>query len=432
MRIGLSTLLAAALLLLLPGCRKETDTEAPTIRFIAPGEAFVLSIPDSLTVSVEVSDEQGVKSVWIGLTDVNGVPIAPARSITLDTRSTTVTRTIAVTDERILSGTYTITVRASDGVNERRAFRSVQVLEAPLRLRAVYLTPSAASAPSTLYRVDSTGSIAPWHTQSDISGAVAHGKQQYVVVAGGATAPLQGLPTSSQGSPWQVPNFSALGEVYFLGLCRDQSDDRIYFGTSDGQIKGFTAQGAQTFSANALPGYRSRRLLVLGDRLLSAEYSVNTSERRLVPRAYGSGDAFALFTLDLDVLGMDRLTDQRALLIGTRDGLGVVAEFFLASGSVNDQRTFSEGPVLAAVRINADTWALSLPGRVVRYTRSSNSIAQLSTGTQYTSLAFDQANGVLYGAAGNVITLFSPSTGNVSGTIVAPEDIGGIHPLLNR
>jgi hypothetical protein len=414
------------------GCRKDKDDTPPTVRILVPGNGASISVPDTLTVRVEVSDDRVVRSVVISLNDVNGVPVAPPVTVTVGAPSAVIERDLVVTDERLNSGTYTVTARASDGSNERNAFRSIQVQAAPLRLRAVFITPPFGNQSALVQRLDSTGVMSAFTTVQDLNGAAIDSYHQRLLLAGSASAPLVAIPTAAGAVSWQQPNLNAESIPYFEGLRVDPSDGRIYYCTNDGFIRGFTGTGSQTYTAQALQTFRARRTVVVGERLVSVQQSISLPERRLVTQAYASGALIAQFALDLDVVGMYRRTDQHVLIFGNRDGTGVVQDRNIQEGGSYEPREFPGTAITATVRIDANTWVIALAGQLIRYSHSSNSISPLASGSTATTLAYEAATGTLYAGVDDQLMTLDPLTGAITGSYSIPGGVGRILPLLNR
>ena len=432
MRSAQGLMFMGLLVVLLAACRKERDDQPPTVRILEPGNGFVINVPDTFTVRVEVSDERIVRSVTIALADVNGVPVSPPVTATVDNGSATVVRDLVVSDERLLSGAYTLTARASDGANESRAFRSVQLQAAPLRTRAVFITPPFGQGQAAILRIDSTGAVSTFTTVQDLNGAAIDSHDQHLLLAGGLTAPLVALPTAAGANTWQLPNLNADGLPYFNGLRRDPTDGRFYVATGDGHVRGFTGSGSQTFTGQVLPSFRGLHTVLVGERMATVQRSISLPDTRLVTLARASGALIGQYPLDLEVVDMYRRTDQHALIFGNRDGSGIVQDRNVEQGGGFEPREFPGTPILATVRLDGNNWVIALPGQLVRYAHASNGLTLLASGIDAQALALDAASGALYVGTADAMLTMDPVTGAVLATLPVAGGVGRILPLLNR
>jgi hypothetical protein len=412
--------------LLSASCKKDKDVTPPSIHINLPGAGTVVTVPDTLMVSVHVSDDQVVRTVWISLADDNGVPIAPGVSVQLDAASGEVDRMIIVNNENIVSGTYSLAVRASDGENTSSAFRSVQVLEAPLRLRSIIATPLSGG---TIYRVDSVGTVSPFTDASEITHAAINSRSQELFVAAGSD-PLR-VFSLNNGADWQLPNNGPGGSPYFTSLHTDLQDDRTYISSSDGAIRAFRGGSTPVYTAQALPSSIPYLNASIGDVVLNEQVTNGTAQRKLVNYTYSAGAVLNNDVIDLEVIGIFEYSGDQALIFGNRNGSGVIQLQNVTSGGNLDLSEFTEGQIRAVAQISSNAFTIVLPNRVVRYESQNNSSATLIS-TSATDVAFDEANGSLLIATGQEILVVHPVTGSVVNTILFPITIGRVLPLFNR
>lgn len=425
-----SAWLLALVVLTATACRKEKDDQPPTVEILLPGNSATFAVPGQLLVRATVRDDRQVDNVVFALTDANGSPIAPPVVAQVGSSSATVERELSITDERILSGSYQVNVRAIAGDDQRQAFRSIHVQEAPLRVRAVFIMPPVGSGGSIL-RIDSTGTAGLWGTVGSMSDAAIDSYSQHLYLTDGTHSPLVASPTADWSMPWQVPNVNGENSPYFTSIRVDPADRRLYVGSNDGFIRGYLGQGGQGFTAQAQPGYRPYRSIVVGDRLLTEQRGISFPEQRLAVYTLAAGTFLNHWALEMDLVDMFARTGNTALLFGNRDGDGVVQEHFVHTGGSNDLRVFSGAPIRAVVRLNANSFAIALPGQVVRYDLPGNTALPIAA-ISADALAYEAATGTLYIGTGHELTRADPNTGSISGSASLPGPIGSILPLLNR
>lgn len=433
MGMTLRILALLSLLSLLGGCRKEKDVDPPRVAILLPGNGMSLQVPDTLLVQVEVSDEREVKSLSISLLDQNGVPVAKPITVAVNSESAVITRELAITNERLPSGTYTLSAVASDGENRSSAFRNIQVQAAPLRLRALFIAaPTGSTGTTSITRIDSAGALSEYLTLSEFGGAAIDPTRLYL--AGTFTQALVGIPQTDGVNPITVPNQGPAGTSapFFRGLKVDPADGRFYFGTNDGFIRGLRDNGSVAFVGQSPVGSHSVTTAVVGDRLVSIVRFVALSEFRQVNHAYSSGVVLNQFPVDLEPVFLLARAPQQMLIFGNRNGNGVVQERNVVQGGSFDLRVFSEGPISAVVALDESTAIVAIPGRLVRYSALANSIVVLAQGFTAQALAYENATGALYVGVGNTLFTVDPQTGAQGTTATLPHEVGSILPLLNR
>lgn len=431
MRFEQAALLLAIFGSALPACKKDKDETAPIVRIVAPVAGTIINVPDTFTVRAEVSDENIVKALTIELLDDAGRTIASAGSIPVNNRSGTYAAELRLTDERVLSGAYTIIARASDGENDGRGFLGINVLEAPLRLRSLFLAPSFSTDPVTITRVDSSGNMSTFTSVQDFNGIAVDSYWQHLVVAGSQFAPLQALPTSSGSTSWLVNPSASDHPGQFEAVTVDATDRKVYFASRDGLIRGFTGEGVQQFTAQCLPGHRCERIVAIGNRVSTWQRAIVGGTSRLVTYSI-AGTTLDQIPVEHDHVAFFRRNETSLILFANANGSGSIKDLDISTGASPDLRIFNGEAIRAVVRIDANSFLIALADRLVRFNYPSNSINPITTGISASALAYDPASAVLYVAEGATLSAMDPNTGSVVSTISMGHTIAHILPLLNR
>ncbi|MFN6114714.1 MAG: Ig-like domain-containing protein [Flavobacteriales bacterium] len=436
MNVSRALLYLAAVLLVLSACRKDKDDQdPPTVSFLAPEEGSTLAVPDTFLVSVSVSDNKEVRSVTVQLLNSSGIPVLPAVTRNVNAASALVSIAMVLTSEQLVSGPYSLEVRASDGSNDGRAFRTIYIQGAPWRLRAVYVTsPIAASGNALISRIDSVGQLSTASLSPELGGAAIDARSQLLYTCGTLNGVLLAQQVGPGGSGWTVPNLhSGAGTTpYFLGLRLDPVDGHLYTGTEDGRIRGWTAEGTSTFNATTVTGFLSHSTAVVGGKVISEQVSTGSGQRALVTHAYSSGALLGQFPLDMDVLDMYARNDQNALVFGTRNGLGVIQDRNVDLGGTFEIREFPEGPMHAVAQLNTNTYIIAYGDRLARWSYQTDDLSTLATGITAQALAFEPATGALYVGVGNELRRMDPNTGALVDVTSLQHAAGVILPLRNR
>ncbi len=414
-------------------CRKDRDEDAPKVEILQPGSGFTLQAPETLLVQVQVSDERQVERVTIALNDAAGIPAVPSVSVSVDAPSSTLVRELPVLSERLNTGSYTLSVTASDGTNVRRAFRTINIQAAPLRLRALYIVPPAGHpAPVPVWRIDSTGALSQYLDLSEIGGSAIDADRLYL--AGTTTQGLQGIPQASGSASVNIANQSPAGSTaaFFSGIRVDRSDKLFYYATNDGFIRGLNGGGVQAFTAQSPVDYQSEHTAVVGNTLTSAARHRVLGNWQIITHAMPSGDLLGQFPMDLEPIDLVATGDQQVSIFGNRGTVGVVQQRNVVQGGGSDLYLFNNGPIQAVAHLDNGTSIIALPDGLVRYSNSSNTITILAQGINASSLAYDTASGILHAGVGNDLIAVDPLTGGSTMLQAFPHPVGGILPLLNR
>ncbi len=409
------------------------DEEAPKVTILLPNDGQGLTVPDTLVVTVRVSDNVLVQNVVFTLTDENGIPQAPSVSASVEAGSAQLTRDIPVTDQRLPSGTYTLAVRAGDGTNSGSDFRSIQLTAAPLRLRSAFAVHPSSGGSFQVTRIDSVQNILPFGTfAQDLNGALADGHAQRLLFAGEVTGPLLGVDPDLGTTVWQIANTNGTGTAFFTAL-----DPAGQGSTAHATNNGFLRRvNSSTGSITVTASLNANRIAVkthVQDGLwVTEQRTVGSTQRHLVTYALASGAPLQQFVLDKEVVFMGRRDPQHVLLFGNRNGDGVIEDRNIDQGGYWEPRVFVGSPIGAVARQDENVWFVALPDELVRFTYASAGVVTIGTGSTYAALHYDAANGWLWGATGNMVHVMDPMNGNLVASLDTGAEVAYLLLLFNR
>lgn len=411
-------------------CRKDKDSEPPSVRITAPGAGFNVSIPDTLTVGVAVSDDRLVESLTILIADDDGVPITSPYTVPVQASSQNIQADLFITDERILSGQYQLTAIANDGTNSARDFLPITVQAAPLRVRATYFIPPVTQAPPfTITVLDSIGGSNVFASLAELDGAAID--LDYLYTAGTGTEPFRrwGL---ANASPAALVANTGIYPAFFRGLRRDPKDGRIYVCSVDGHVRGFDASGGQVFSGTAPSNHIGEATAVVGDFLICAVVNPVTAQRMLVKHGYGSGVRLAEFNSIPEPVALFERDAQHVLLFGNTPSGGVILDVNTSLGGAFEMRDFPGEPLKCVERFGPGGYVLGFQSGIRRFDYQSNSVLSILPGTNADGLTFNLVTGAVLAASGSEVIAFNPVTGAIAGTQMVGHPVSRVLLRLNR
>lgn len=421
-------LVAAFGALVLAGCRKDADSEPPSVRITAPVEGSSVAVPGSFAVRVEVSDDRRVERLTVSLSDADGVPVVPAVTADVGQASATVELTLPVASEAVLTGDYTLAARASDGRNDGRAFVTVHVLGTPLRVRSTFVVPVPGSPAPAITRIDSLGQQSVFAVLADAASAAAD--RDALFTAGEQNEPLRRWDLRTGQSAVLAPaSITGAWPHAFSGLVRDPADGRFYVGTGSGQVRGFDAGGIQRFGTTLPNGYFSRCTAVIGDRVVCAAIDPVTSQSRLLVFAGASGTQVAGFPLAFEPVAISKVRGlPYAWLFGNTGSGGVAAQVDPQNGAVLLSWT-SALPIAAATALPDGAHAVAFSQGVARF---SNGFTLLQPALAATALAYEPASAKVLVGTGSSLVPMDPQSGALAPPVAVSGTVGTIALQLNR
>ena len=433
MRYEQALLLPALCGVLLGACKKEPGNEAPHISIIAPAEGASCSVPDTLMITVQASDDIGLAQVAVSLLNQDQIPAGPSASRTVSGKGISVTLAMPIVSEQLPSGVYTLYATAYDGSLIGNDFRTLHVSAVPLRLRAVY-TVAETGGNTVLYKTDSLGqtnTAASW--PMDLGGAAASPGAQMLFVAGGAQGNFMALSPDGTGVAWQLPNLGSIGAPWFTSVdaC---ADGRVYVGQDNGALRGFMAgSGTGTCTATLPDQFRATRSVTVGDLLICTERHFVTHEERIGIHYRSTGTLQTTQPLDLTPVNLfDRDGGQHLLVFGNRNGQGVVQDRSIPGGGGWEPYHWPS-PITAVERVAQGTWLVALAsGDLQRFTFSNAASLSIATTPVLNTMTYNEMDGSVFGGADGQVVRIDPSTGAVSPAWGVAGNVRKVLPMLNR
>ncbi len=433
MRYQQALLLPLLLAAILGACKKERGNAKPQVAIISPPENASVSIPDTLLVKIEASDDRGLQQVAVTLVDQDNVPVLAGVSATAHGTSATMTLELPIIDEQLASGAYKLYATASDGELIGKDWRNLHVSAAPLRLRAVFTVTEPAPGNVALYRTDSTGQTTLARTWPiDLAGAGISAAAQRLFIAGGVSGDLQALEPDGLGTVWSRPNLSSTGIPWFtsMDVC---ADGRVYVGQADGTIQGFLAGNGTGGAGGTLPEmFRALQAVTMGDLLLATERHFVTGEHRLGIYYPQSGTMASTQVLDVDPVALFPRDAGHALIFGNRSGQGRVLDRTLSGGGTWEAYSWPS-PITAVVRLSELTWLVALAnGDLERFTYNTIGSIHIGNSPVLGTMALDPVNGRVYGGTDGQVLLIDPMNGTTAPGWPVDGQVRKVLPLTNR
>jgi len=136
-KVGLFLIVLAVLL----SCKKEpSDESSPHIEILQPGHLTAYFSVDTITIGALISDDQLIKSVNAKLIGVSGETYAVFGEANPMSESFEYNRSLELNRPDMAQGQYYIEFSASDGVNSKKVFREIVIMQVPLVLNATYIS----------------------------------------------------------------------------------------------------------------------------------------------------------------------------------------------------------------------------------------------------------------------------------------------------
>lgn len=430
MRYQHCLLVAACSALLLSSCKKDKESDPPVVSITMPSGTITVSVPDTFLISASATDDGGGRlELAMVVVDANGIPIGPTIIRSSTGGAVSASELYPVAGDRILSGPHTIRVYATDGEHTTNEFRSINVIGAPLRFRALL----APMADGTVHKLDSLFTASTFGAfVQEVNDAAISSWQQMVYLGGGHTGPCTAVDVNTGLVKWSLPNNNTQGSPFFTYCTTTNSDTRLLVGRNNGSFTSVSsAHGGGLATYQTQGSHLPYAGLMTGQYAICAQRHEVLGNNVISVHTLWSSDLQAIDPIDQEVLAMFDRSSSHMLVFGNRNGQGVVEDRNILQGGGFEPHLFTQGELRDAVQLDNNTYIIALQTGIVRYTYNPDQLSQIST-LAVDHLAYDAAGGRLFACSGSTVHVLDPMTGATAGSLALPAAPVGLLVLLNR
>jgi hypothetical protein len=408
--------------LLVASC-KDDDVEPPTVAVSAPQENEQFSVFDTIDVFFQAMDDQVVESVTVKLVDATFAPVSAQLSVVGGDRELNGHAALVITDRQLTTGSYFVLVTASDGTNDRSAYREVRIVELPFERRAVFVTTSSASGMGSVFRLDSLFSYMSMFvaTGQDIGRSYVDSERDRLTICGSANGGMVHYDLALGGVRWSAsaPQQSSSATYHdMVGY-----DGSIFVSLFDREFRGYTSEGALIVN-KLTESDRPFTLFANEAHLLVERRQVGGSIGRLF--VYRNGNFSLKHELNLSsmqVVAFCERTADEVFIFGNLNGQAKLWLYDMENNAYWEPRQLPEGRLLHAVKGEGQTYYLAHETGLYHYTFSPNYLNTIRSGVVYQRLVFDRADGYLFAASGHDFDVIAGQQGAVVSTFALADSI---------
>ncbi len=391
---------------LLLNCKKEADTD-PLIEFINPPVFLNVSVYDSIFVEADVSDDGTLTMVSIQLLYQNEIPAGNEIVYHPNNNHFHLSTLYHIDNPLLESGTYLLTIKASDGRNTTRRAREIEIQAIPLeRLKVLAL--STSSGIVNVHQLDTAQGNTLFATlNSDYLSSSISSRHQRINILSSSRGPFSVLDANSGLLINEVQGNCPLGTPCFENLHFQNEFNFISY--YDGKIRAFDADGLQRFEVQQEGYFRPDKVFWLDDYFYAELDYLNPQEKRLGTFFYPSGSLQLESPLDMDIVKMLKRSQDELYLLGHLNGNTVIKIFSRLTNRSVLLRNLGTMTLNSVYDFESTDIFLATDQGLWKYNIYLNSMVQLRS-TPLQSINYDPLFNELYLAEQNVIRVLDGGT----------------------
>lgn len=417
-------------LCLMQSCRKETDKEFPKIDILVPSENQYFYLPDTIPITVDVSDNKSLEYVRLMVANENFVAVAPTITRYPDENPTTIAQAIAVNDVQLPSGEYYVIVTAFDGVNEKTEYRKIGLIAVEKKFMGVVFVDDAGNSQVDMYRVDTLYSKQLLATKpNDFGGSAVSSINQSYYLMGDVLGAMQSVKLNTEGVDWSIAANPLPPAPYYTGVCT--YDGRVYFSSYDSKIQGAGKAGNVILTietGNYVPFTLHRQ----GEMLLSEERQVSSGQKRLAQYYEATGAYKGAVTLDMEIVSFCERSANHVLVFGNNGNQGHMQDYDIENNGFYEPHSMPAGKVISTCRIDENNFMIGHETGILWYRYNANSLVTFKAGVQASGIQYNDVDNIIIASSDDELNYFSFPAGNLIQTVGHSNPIKGMQIYYNK
>ena len=426
------TLLLLFLILLAFACQKKGDTEDPEVEIIKPESNSHFSIPDSIFIQANTTDNENIEWIQISLVNKDQIPVGATKTIqSVNQQKYHLETYYHVEDILLSSGEYYIQVRVSDGKNTRNGLKKVYINEAERKLE--YFLVVTASNPNeiSLYELDTTWTKNYITSEPiDYFASTFHSRNQQFIAAGESVYGVKAFHAQNYKKEWTLPATSNPVGSYFRAFAKTEKN--ILLGIYNGDIFQVNQQGDKIQTYHSDNKMFSYKLLKTSNYLIAAQQNNPESKRYITSYFPEYGGIHNQKYSDFKVKALYPFNQQEVLIPGNLDNQSGIWQYDLNSLTLWKAKSISQTTIKSSCQISDNNYLISGTNHIYWYQVNTNSLTTWKSNTSADKLYYDElSNSVIIVNGKNTRFLEFPVPAQKK-KISFPENIHAIHPVYNK
>ncbi|MBN1337793.1 MAG: hypothetical protein JXA03_00640 [Bacteroidales bacterium] len=428
MHTGLNTVIVCVLLSFLGiSCKKEVADRHPAVIFLSPSEGRLidLAVDTSVFVKAVISDDNNITLIDVSIVDKDFNGVMPSYQFNPNTAEYTLGFEYLIEGAGIEGGDYYIGIRAEDGTNIKRAYRSIEI-------KALQSEPDALIILSggqdhividrfnPLLERENTFTVVSDYAASAISPS-----GNILYIAGRYLSNLTALNITTGEAIWDIPEM--INPPNHNRNCLYINGD-IFVSFYNEFIRGYNEQGGITTASPLYPGEHAGNIVFQDNLILAVIDDPAAGTSSLITFHYGAGTRKQSLPVQFDVIKLIPSGDRDVIIIGNtkNENKGTLKIFNVFTGILTSCADM-EAEAMAASAYGANKIFISSENGLYLLDVEYNSLDLIKETGDYQVLNYEPWLDALFAVRGNSIEALDIPSMDIIKTMSFSEQVLNIH-----
>ena len=424
-------LLLLAVVIVLPSCKKQTDTFGPQISIAAPYENQQYAMYEDIQVVANVCDDRKLSYIDISVTDPQFVTVIQGPTLNPENNCREVNVSLPVDNIYLPSGDYYVLIRASDGVLETKMFRKIYITTLPKKLK--YLVVVSKNAGQVhVSKIDSTFTLTPLKTLNmDYSGSTVSSDARQFYIAGRYNGDVQVFSTIDWELQWSIPCIVSPPFPYFEAI--DVHNKMLYISYRSGKFEVYNANGGIIAQRTVDDACYPKTFTPSGNYLLSYQRNASAMLKYLMVYFTPSYAIQQKLLINYEILDVLRKDNDNCLVFCNHVNYATIKLYTISSHSFWNAYTEMAGNITSVAQADQNTYLYISNNGVYWYNYQNTSSVPVNSGPNIHHLVFDETTYHYYFSENyHTVKQFQFPNSTLQASVQVPDTIINILPVYNK
>jgi hypothetical protein len=422
--------IALVLIGMMMACTKETDDRNPVVEIILPYENQVFAVGDSIRVQGTASDETGLKSIQVTITDLNFIVKDYVANVSVSSNPQHFDFWYTPSNMKLPDGDYYIQIRASDGVNTKYKYRLIRLSGSSPHLTNLVVITRNGDASFALNTLDpsSLGLVQRSNFQhtyaaSDISW---YAGQLYLLGRGFGECYV--MDPGDYSLDFKLYQDGTPSLTYHENMLA--GSDRFYIGLTEGYVKGYNKMGIQHFIAEMATGRKPRELAFHRQLFLVVAEEHNFDPGSWIAAYFlNSGDKWTEYRLPegFEVVSVASLSNDEVIIAGNVNGTGRLLIWNISASAITTAWQATSGGIRDMAGIESGTYLLACDAEIMIFKVVQQSTSSFLSHPGAVRLRIDPATNTLFAGNPDAISAYNLTTKTLAWKKLLPDPMADFH-----
>lgn len=399
---------------------------------ISPGTGDFFSVPDSIEIEAEISDNENIQWIQVNLINNNQQPVSQTLTISdVNKKSYHLKAKYPLTDILLESGEYYMQVRVSDGTNTKNGQVKIYVDEAGKKLQYFLVVTKSNPNESSMYYLDTS-----WNKNyifseaTDYLNSVFLSRSQLFILGGGSVYDIKAFEAEKFQHIWNIPVVANPPQPYFTEVAAGEKETLVGF--YNGEIGSYNQAGNRTNTYESPTGLHPYKLCTTDDFLIAAQRNIPNNQRYISIYHKPAGGTYLKQHITFNVQDFFVAQGNELIVMGNENNGAGIWQFDLVNQTLWDAKDFDESIIKASCQVSANSYLISGNSNTYWYQASTNSLTSWENNLSADQLYYEEQTNSVIAITNKSILFYDFPISQLEKQISFQEEILAVHPVYNK